>query len=54
MPRATPLQAERCDVELGELWKSAGVKMADLLIATERAGGGCSMFFFCFDFFFGT
>eukprot|EP00434_Breviolum_minutum_P017824 symbB.v1.2.015733.t1/scaffold1184.1/size176679/13 len=27
--------AERCDVELGRAWKAAGVKMADLLIATE-------------------
>lgn len=27
--------AERCDVELGKLWKKAGIKMADLLIASE-------------------
>ncbi|CAE7722470.1 pyiS [Symbiodinium sp. CCMP2592] len=27
--------AERCDVELGAMWKAAGVRMADLLIATE-------------------
>merc|ERR1719203_87496 len=27
--------AERCDVEFGELWKSRGLKMADLLIASE-------------------
>ncbi|CAE7286407.1 agiA [Symbiodinium natans] len=27
--------AERCDVELGATWKAAGVRMADLLIATE-------------------
>ena len=27
-------QAERCDVELGKAWKRAGVKVADLLIAT--------------------
>ncbi|CAJ1428842.1 unnamed protein product, partial [Effrenium voratum] len=27
--------AERCDVELGKAWKRAGVKVADLLIATE-------------------
>mmetsp|Transcript_78171 Transcript_78171/g.121958 ORF Transcript_78171/g.121958 Transcript_78171/m.121958 type:complete len:1461 (+) Transcript_78171:78-4460(+) len=27
--------AERCDVDLGLAWKRAGVKMADLLIATE-------------------
>eukprot|EP00440_Ansanella_granifera_P033574 gb/GFBE01036433.1/.p1 GENE.gb/GFBE01036433.1/~~gb/GFBE01036433.1/.p1 ORF type:complete len:1446 (+),score=313.09 gb/GFBE01036433.1/:1-4338(+) len=27
--------AERCEVELGRQWKSKGVKMADLLIATE-------------------
>ncbi|CAJ1340792.1 unnamed protein product [Effrenium voratum] len=29
------LKAERCDVELGKAWKRAGVKVADLLIATE-------------------
>ena len=33
-------QAERCDVELGRAWKAAGVKMADLLIATVRQRGG--------------
>lgn len=27
--------AERCDVELGQAWKRAGVKITDLLIATE-------------------
>mmetsp|Transcript_39749 Transcript_39749/g.78599 ORF Transcript_39749/g.78599 Transcript_39749/m.78599 type:complete len:1454 (-) Transcript_39749:105-4466(-) len=27
--------AERCDVELGEAWKRTGVRMADLLIASE-------------------
>lgn len=27
--------AERCDLELGQSWKKAGVKIADLLIATE-------------------
>jgi hypothetical protein len=27
--------AERCDVELGRSWKKAGVKMVDLLIASE-------------------
>eukprot|EP00928_Gymnodinium_smaydae_P005193 TRINITY_DN11785_c0_g2_i1.p1 TRINITY_DN11785_c0_g2~~TRINITY_DN11785_c0_g2_i1.p1 ORF type:complete len:1479 (-),score=258.43 TRINITY_DN11785_c0_g2_i1:130-4020(-) len=27
--------AERCDVELGQAWKRSGVKMADLLIASE-------------------
>ena len=33
-------QAERCDVELGRAWKAAGVKMADLLIATVRKRDG--------------
>lgn len=27
--------AERCDVDLGQTWKNKGVKMADLLIASE-------------------
>merc|ERR1719183_3268540 len=27
--------AERCDVDLGRAWKKAGMKMVDLLIASE-------------------
>lgn len=33
--RAVFSWAERCEVELGEAWKRSGVKMADLLIASE-------------------
>mmetsp|Transcript_60797 Transcript_60797/g.112803 ORF Transcript_60797/g.112803 Transcript_60797/m.112803 type:complete len:1471 (-) Transcript_60797:43-4455(-) len=33
--RAVLCWAERCDVALGEAWKRKGVKMADLLIASE-------------------